>query len=80
MNQALMMMTGSQTKRRRRRSSCLSEIEKEQGGVEAIAHRLLDIPNCGTEKHKGLKRVIGPETTRSCGSSLTAVVHAVFVT
>ena len=42
MNQALMMMmTGSQTKRRRR-SSCLSEIEKEQGGVEAIAHRLLD--------------------------------------
>jgi len=60
MNQALMMMmTGSQTKRRRRRrrrrSSCLSEIEKEQGGVEAIAHRLLDIPNCGTEKHKGLK-------------------------
>jgi len=44
MNQALMMMmTGSQTKRRRRRrSSCLSEIEKEQGGVEAIAHRLLD--------------------------------------
>jgi len=54
MNQALMMMmTGSQT--RRRRSSCLSEIEKEQGGVEAIAHRLLDIPNCGTEKHKGLK-------------------------